>query len=500
MLVKSRIIILLFVATAIVAVTMYRFSILVGDVTSDRKIYFREKGIPSISPSYHGLRRRSEVLKSGLISVPEAAETHKNDTAIDSRSEATKICRQMLFYGGVHVDVNTEKECIAYVLEYPSAWRELFDKIRLYVAWHNRTYHMIREKLRKGSNNIESVLGDLKTLSYWCDGHCTGYGSQFERTFIGFFLAMLTERFFTVKWSTNFRGSDKWVEVFTPNVLNWKMDPPLSSELFKPKLCANCTHGPKGDVVLYAYSTQYKHVYYSRVFIGQVLCRDHHQIGIHNIEPQHVAYFCKEAKGDKYLEQQRTLHFIYGIICRLMYKFSDSVVERGEKRLREMGFFHNPFVAVHIRTGLEENTRFEIQFAKLGRSQSDSISWKAFIDCGQRAITNHSIDRPLLLISDSSDCLKWTSQKYPLSRVMSSNSSFWHSSKHTNLKESAKNVNKILDTISDLYLISKATVVVKGISQFSKIGIYLGSISNNNVVRCDLQLESLMQKRMKIRN
>ena len=498
MFVKTRII--LFVATAIVAVTMYTLSILVGDVTSLGKRYFmiREEEISSISPSYHGFIRQSEVLKlkSGLMVVPAAAETHRNVTVI----EATKICRQILYYGGVRVDVNTEKECIAYVLEYPSAWRELFDKIRLYVAWHNRTYHMIRKKLRMGSN-IESVLGDIKTLSYWCDDHCTGYGSQFEKTFVGFFLAMLTERFFTVEWSNNFRGSDKWVEVFTPNVLNWKMDPPLSSELFKPKLCANCTHARKGDVVLYAYSTQYQHVYYDRVFIGQVLCRDHHQIGIHNMESQHVAYFCKEAKGDKYLEQQRTLHFIYGIICRLMYKFSDSVVERGEKRLREMGFLHNPFVAVHIRTALEEkNDKLIAFYSKVGRHQIDHTSWEAFIDCGQRAVKTHSIDRPLLLISDSSDCLNWTSQRYPLSRVMSSNTSFWHSSKHTTLKESEESINKILDTISDLYLISKATVVVKGISQFSKIGIYLGSISSNNVVRCDLQLGSLMQKRMKIRN
>ena len=328
MLKKSRI--LLFVAIAIGAVTT--LSTLVGNVPSLGKHYFtiREEEFPSISPSYHGLRRQSEVLNSGLIAVPKAAGAQENVTAI----EATKICRQILFYGGVYVDINTEKECIAYVSEYPSAWRELFDKIRLYVAWHNRTHHMIKEKLRMGSN-IESVLVDLKTLSYWCDDHCTGYGSQFEKTFIGFFLAMLTERFFTVEWSSNFRRSDKWVEVFVPNVLNWTMDPPLSSELFKPKLCANCAHAPIGDVVRYAYSTQYKHVYYNRVFIRQVFCNNSHQIGIH-MEPQHVAYFCKEAKRDKYLEQQRILHFIYGIISRLMYKFSDSVVERGEKRLKEI--------------------------------------------------------------------------------------------------------------------------------------------------------------------
>ena len=427
------------------------------------------------------------------LGSPEAAETLKNVTAL----EATKICRQILFYGGVYVDINTENECIAYVSEYPSAWRELFDKIRLYVAWHNRTHHMIKEELRMGSN-IESVLVDLRTLSYWCDDHCTGYGSQFEKTFIGFFLAMLTERFFTVEWSSNFRRSDKWVEVFVPNVLNWTMDPPLSSELFKPKLCANCVYAPKGDVVGYAYSTQYKHVYYDRVFIPQVLCKPPRRIGIH-MDLQHVAYFCKEVKRDKYLEQQRVLHFIYGIISRLMYKFSDSVVERGEKRLKEIGFLHNPFVAVHIRTALEENANREM-FAKLGRHQSDRTSWKAFIDCGQRAVESHSIDRPLLLISDSSDCLEWISHNYPLSRVISSNSSFWHSSRHMNLKESEKNINKILDVISDLYLISKATVVVKGISQFSKIGIYLGSISNNNVVRCDLKLKGLMRKRIKIRN
>ena len=58
-------------------------------------------------------------------------EAHENVNV--SPELATKICQEMLLYsfGGVCVNTEIEKECVTYVsdLEYPSARRELFDKI-----------------------------------------------------------------------------------------------------------------------------------------------------------------------------------------------------------------------------------------------------------------------------------------------------------------------------------------------------------------------------------
>ena len=472
------------------AATLY---IIVGHYVAEES-HPRELVILSNSPGppRERIRRPSNGTSNAFISGVEATKAHENVPP----KKAEKICRSILFYGGVRVTSNTEKECIAFVLEYPSAWRCLFDKIRQYVAWHNLTHCTIQEQLKMG-NNLKSVLGGLRTLSYNCNTwpRCTGYGSQMQNTFAGFILAMLTKRFSTVEWPSNFKGSDKWVEVFTPTVVNWNLDPPFSSELLRPKLCSNCAFASsKYEAVHLAYSTQYRHVYYRRLTIPLSFCEDSNES---DMEPQHMAYFCKKAKVNKYIKQNKFVLFINGIICRLMYRFSDIVVERGEKRLREMGFLHSSFVAVHIRTALEESSKKMIAYhSKLGRHQDDINSWKAFIDCGKMAASNHSINKPLLLISDSSDCINWVSHKYPSNKVIYSNSSFWHFAEHSGAIESDENINKILDTISDLYLISKATVVVKGISEFSKIGIHLGSISNSNVVRCDLGIESLLQKRM----
>ena len=474
------------------AATLY---ILVGHYVAEES-YLRELVILSNSPGppRQRIRRPSNSTSSAFISGVEATKAHENVPP----KKAEKICRSILFYGGVRVTSNTVKECIAFVLEYPSAWRCLFDKIKQYVAWHNLTHYTIQEQLKIGSS-LKSVLGGIRTLSYKCNvwPRCTGYGSQLEKTSAGFVLAMLTKRFFTVEWSSNFNGSDKWVEVFTPTVLHWKLDPPFSSELLKPKLCANCTFASKYEAVHLAYSTQYRHVYYHKVFIPNLFCEDSNQS---DIEPQHMAYFCKEAKRNKFIERTQIMLFINGIICRLMYRFSDIVVERGEKRLRGMGFLHSSFVAVHIRTALEESTRTRKKYVERGRHQDDITSWEAFIHCGEKAASNQSIKKPLLLISDSSDCINWVSRKYPSNKVIYSNSSFWHCAEHSGGEESEETTDKILDTMSDLYLISKATVVVKGTSQFSKIGIYMGSISNCNVVRCDLGIEGLLQKRMKAFN
>ena len=297
-----------------------------------------------------------------------------------------------------------------------------------------------------------------------------------------------------MEWSPNFKGSDKWVEVLTPTVLNWKMNPPFSAELLQPNMSNNCIFSKGRNMIADdAYSTHYRHVYYYSLDIPDILCKD--------MKPQHVAYFCKEAKRDHYIEQPNRIFFIYGLIHRMMYRFSDGVIERGEKRLKELGLLYNPFVAVHIRTALEETSLKKLQYyLKVDRYQRDQTSWRLFINCGESAASKYNIHRPLLLFSDSSDCLKWASQRYPLSRVTYSNSSFWHFTEHAELEESKEGIDKILDTMSDLYLISKATVVVKGISLFTNLGMYLGSISNNNAVRCDLQSKSIFQKRMHVRH
>ena len=447
-----------------------------------------------VDSSRNNLRRPSgidEMLPFGV----KSGEARENV----SLELATKICQEILLYGGVRVNSNMRKECVTYVLEYPSAWRELFDKIKLYLAWHNTTHHEIQKKLKTGSS-LKSILLDLRTLTYRCKSwpYCAGYGDQAQKTARGFLLAMLTKRFFTVEWSPNFKGSDEWVEVLTPTVLNWKMDPPFSSELLQPKMSGNCIFSKGTDVADYAYSTHYRHVYYYILDIPDILCRDVSQI---DMEPQHIAYFCKEAERDHYIEQPNRIFFIYGLIHRLMYRFSDSVMERGEKRLKELGLVYSPFVAVHIRTALEETSLKRLQYyLKVDRYQRDQTSWRLFINCGESAASKYNIHRPLLLFSDSSDCLKWASQRYPLSKVTYSNSSFWHFTEHAELEESKEGIDKILDTMSDIYLVSKATVVVKGISLFTNLGMYLGSISNNNVVRCDLQSKSIFQKRMNVRH
>ena len=388
-------------------------------------------------------------------------------------------------------------------MEFPAAWMELFKKINSYVTWHNHTYYTIRKRLDDG-DNMTNVLGDLRTLTYRCKNwpRCAGYGDQAQKTARGFLLAMLTKRFFTVEWPHNFNGSDKWVEVLTPTVLNWKMDPPFSSELLQPNISANCTISTSTNVVKYVHSTHYRyeHVYYYMLNIPDILCRDVSQI---DMEPQHIVYFCKEARRDHYIEQPNRIFFIYGLVHRLMYRFCDGVIERGEKRLRELGLLYSPFVAIHIRTALEETSltdKKQQYYFEIARHQRDRTSWRRFINCGESTASKYSIDRPLLLFSDSSDCLKWASQRYPLSRVTYSNSSFWHFTEHAELKESKESIDKILDTMSDLYLVSKATVVVKGLSLFTSLGMYLGSISNNNIVRCDLQSKSILQKRMHARH
>ena len=441
--------------------------------------------------------------KSSVVHIPRTVSTMEemSQPFQFTREKASSVCKQVLNRYGVQASIGVEEECQHYVMEFPSAWMELFEKINKYVTWHNQTSHMVRKRLEDG-DSMTNVLGDLRTLTYRCKKwpRCAGYGDQAQKTARGFLLAMLAKRFFTVEWSPNFVGSDKWLEVLTPTVLNWKMDPPFSSELLQPNMSENCTISGSTTVVKYAHSTHYRrqHVYYYVLNITDIFCKDVSQI---DMEPQHIAYFCKEAKRDHYIEQPNRIFFIYGLIHRLMYQFSDGVIERGEKRLRELGLLHNPFVAVHIRTALEETSVGKLPYyLKVDRYQRDQASWRLFINCGESAASKYNIHRPLLLFSDSSDCLKWASQMYPLSRITYSNSSFWHFTEHAELEESEEIVDKILDTMSDLYLVSKATVVVKGISLFTNLGMYLGSISNNNAVRCDLKSESILQKRMHVRH
>ena len=417
-------------------------------------------------------------------STPDGAE-------VDS---AVQECQSMLQYGGMLADSAMTEECVSYVLEYPSAWKELFEKIKSYLIWHNSTRNQIQQSLDEDKSVKEAVAG-VRTLTYRCMKwpHCAGYGDQTQKTVRGFLLAMLSKRFFTVDWSPNFKKSDSWVEVFTPTVLNWKLNPSLSLELITPKFCTTCKFTKSSVAVIDAYSVQRStnHLFHYALDASKILCGKQTNVEGQmqiDMDQNHIKYFCKEARRDHYVQLPARMFFVYGIIHRLLYQFSQPIVERGEGRLKGMGLQHSPFVAVHIRTALEETTAVKMNFyLRVGRFQRDESHWEEFINCGKMAANGKGVKSPLLLFSDSSDCLKWAAEKYPLNEVIPSNASFWHNAEHgSRTKESEESVDKIIDTMSDLYLISKAAAVVKGVSLFSNLGIYLGAISNNNILRCDL--------------
>ena len=391
------------------------------------------------------------------------------------KKERRETCERLLGLGSVVIPSDLQKECEA-ITEESSDWLELFKRFLRYVQWHRDVYDRIAKNL--------TTLQETRTLTFNCDifSKCTGLGATVRSIATGVLAAMYTKRFFVAD-QLSYSAASCWTDLATPcNAFHWKVNSP-TWDIFKVKVNVS-TH-----VVQAAFNESNLHVFYGYPSIvhDEFFCDDMPEFERNSA----TSILCDEGlkqNTNEPLVGRKYTHFLLGAIARAAMHFSKAVSEQSNQKLvalRKKGLPSSSYLAMHLRTGLDEWVRNENKYRRTGKFIQGAANWRKHIDCALQKASASGLGRPILLVTDSSACREWTRAHYKPKDVLVTNSSFFHFSKVANQNYSCATHQAVQDMVSEIDVLSRASFLIpSGKSSFSEVAFYFSALPQSQLGHC----------------
>ena len=418
----------------------------------------RIEEMPSATPLDHLSKTPTEVGKSALN-----RQTKKR----------REVCVRLLRLGLLSVPDELQKECEAIAENSPNLLK-LFKRFLSYVEWHREVYDRIARNLTR--------LQETRTLTYNCDifKKCTGLGATVKSIATGVLAAMYTKRFFIAD-QLSYQSASQWEDPVQNNTIHWKVETP-TWDSFKDKLNVS------SHVVEAAFNTSYLHVFYGHPSIK------HHKFFCEDIPAVErnsaTATLCQEGKKRNVIGflDRRHEHFLLGATIRAALRFSRAVSMRTAHKLavlQKTGLPSGGYLAVHLRTGLDEMVDKLGKYIRTGKFIQDGAVWMQHIDCALHKANASGLGRPILLVTDSSACREWTRAHYNMEDVLATNSSFFHFSKVARHNRNCDKLQAVNDMASEMNLLSRASMLIPSSkSSFSEAAFYFSAIPPSQLSHC----------------
>ena len=388
--------------------------------------------------------------------------------------ERSEVCKKVLGLGSVVIPNDLQKECEA-ITEESSDWLELFKRFLRYVQWHRDVYDRIAKK--------QTRLQETRTLTFNCDifNKCTGLGATVRSIATGVLAAMYTKRFFVAD-QLSYSAASCWTDLeIQPNSILWKVETPTWDMLEKKVKVS--TH-----VVQAAFNDSNLHVFYGYPRIGhdEFFCDDMPEFERNSA----TSILCEEGLEQRSKNMFGTKYscFVFGAITRATIHFSKEVSEQANQKLvalRKKGLPSSSYLAMHLRTGLDEWVRNENKYRRTGKFIQGVANWRKYIDCALQKASASGLGRPILLVTDSSACREWTRVHYQPKDVLVTNSSFFHFSKVANQNYSCAMYQDAKDMVSEIDVLSRASFLIpSGKSSFSEVAFYFSALPQSQLGQC----------------
>ena len=390
------------------------------------------------------------------------------------KKERRKVCERLLGLGSLIKPNELQKECEAITEDSPD-WLELFERFLRYVQWHRDVYDRIAKNL--------TTLQETRTLTFNCDifKKCTGLGATVRSITTGVLVAMYTKRFFVVD-QLSYSAASCWTDLaILPNSILWKVETP-TWDMLEKKMKAP-TH-----VVQAAFNDSNQHVFYGHPSIGQeeFFCDDLPEFERNSA----TAILCEEGldKRSKNMFGTKYSCFVFGAITRASIHFSNKVSEQADQKLvalRKKGLPSGGYLAMHLRTGIDEWVRFRSKYRRTGKFIQGTGNWRKHIDCALQKASASGLGRPILLVTDSSACREWTRAHYQPKDVLVTNSSFFHFSKAADHNHSCDMHQDLNDMGSEMVVLFRASILIPSRkSSFSEVAFYFSALPQSQLGQC----------------
>ena len=364
-----------------------------------------------------------------------------------------------------------KNECIEYTRKVP-VLQTVLVRIADYLAWHNKT----RSELLTPELHSDSKMQptQLRTLTWRCPQdhplNCNGYGDRILSMGYGLLYAALSERYYTIEWPRSYSNSDKVIRVFEPRVLQWDHQLNITSTGEQDSRGGRFLYtNPNTSEILsaiFADGSRYRHVCFNQH-------RHHYCVDTASLYlgKDVVSILCDTKKGHS------IRRLINGLLARLLLKFSSEVQDRANEMGFRMGLQPYRYVAVHIRSGLEEN----VKVSKFGKLNRNSNQWSMQLQQAVAVMNSIGLTYPIFLATDAAKVRTWVQQHYPGGKVVSSQLKVLHVAKDVAADDEEDDSYKenVLQNAAELALLSRARVIVESRnSHFSLAAFLLSGLSH----------------------
>ena len=437
---------------------------------------------------YLTLRARPETNHDPAISrVPDSPPTLRcylsalyNGAQEHPRAESDSIllrvrsspCDHFEALGVLPAWTGAKNECIEYTSEFPIL-QSVMMRIANYLAWHQKTRNELLAPALHGDSNIQAT--QLRTLTWRCPhahrpDNCNGYGDRVLSMSYGLLYAAYSERYYTIEWPRSYTDSDKVIQVFEPRVLQWNHQLNITStgeiDSCGKFLYANASTSEILSAT-FAVDSRYRHVCFNQnrlkycldtvaLYLGEDIFR----------------ILCQDTKKGPPIRR-----LINGLLVRLLVKFSSEVQDRADKMAVGMGLQPYRYVAVHIRTGLEEDVKASDYKYKLRRSWNQ---WSWQLQRAVRVMNSFGLNYPIFLATDAAVVRSWVLEHYPGGKVVTPQLKVLHVAKNLAAEDGDEEdsyKDKVLQNAVEMVLLSRACVIVESRnSHFSKAASLLSGL------------------------
>ena len=390
-----------------------------------------------------------------LSTVSTGPQKHLRANSASLLQVGSSPCDHFEKLGVLQSWTGAKNECIEYTRKVP-VLQTVLVRIADYLAWHNRT----RSELLTPELHSDSKMQptQLRTLTWRCPQdhplNCNGYGDRILSMGYGLLYAALSERYYTIEWPRSYSNSDKVIRVFEPRVLQWDHQLNITST-GEQDSCGRgflYTNASTSEILsaIFADGSRFRQVCFNQNRLQYCLGSAALYLG--------KDVFTVLCESSNIRHPIRRL--LNGLLVRLLVKFSSEVQYRAHKMGVQMGLQPHQYVAVHIRSGLEEEVNASEYKYKLRRS------WKQWGMQLQRAVAvmnSIGLTYPIFLATDAAEVRTWVQQHYPGGKVVSSQLKVLHVAKDLAADDEEDDSYKenVLQNAAELALLSRACVIVE---------------------------------------
>ena len=313
---------------------------------------------------------------------------------------------------------------------------------------------------------LEGNVEKIRTLTWYCDAWCGGFGDRVRSIGFSLMLAMISNRLLLVQWRQPFEV-ERQNNVFEPAAIDWNVDQALVDKLSKLStasvnmMMTGSSKSQRANLIeKFIASSEHHHVRIKTNIVFNGFLELHQLLTAKILKNKRYQILMNATRGKTPILPDS----IHGVFVRYLFKFSPPVLEKAEQIMKEMNMSDiEEYGVANIRSGFL-GTRNEGNCYAIHSQQ-----WEVILNHALHKNEQLGIHVPVVLCCDSEKVKSWAQAHYA-GKVISIPGKPVHVD-HIGV---ADKLNAEIQTAAEVVIMSRATFLHRTfINGFTNVAIHI---------------------------